>query len=226
MMEAFEEPYFGINFKILDDDYYEAEDKQSWGVNPVYTHDWHVAPDTEIKVQFSRREMPALELEDQVQCKQAYFRHLEFEPARISCLSLPEIIAEKIRACYQRRKARDAYDLWMVSRHPRNEQLIRGLTVLKFWQTRTIFDPGNIVSMFDDDADFKWDDLRQLVRHDAEINPHQILSDCRIRYDFLKNLTKTERELANDKYLRCNALAEGIQRSLPNSSRIWRPRFR
>lgn len=44
MMGVFEKPYFGISFKIADDSYYEVQDKQSWGVNPIYTHDWRLPP--------------------------------------------------------------------------------------------------------------------------------------------------------------------------------------
>ncbi len=36
---------------------------------------------------------------------------LPFVRADVNCLALPEILAEKIRACYQRNKARDIYDL-------------------------------------------------------------------------------------------------------------------
>jgi len=52
---------------------------------------------------------------------QSYFRVLPFAPAEIACLTLPEILAEKIRACYQRNKARDIYDLGIqgVLRHSR-----------------------------------------------------------------------------------------------------------
>ena len=36
----------------------------------------------------------------------------------ITCLALPEIIAEKVRACYQRSKARDVYDLSVFATRP------------------------------------------------------------------------------------------------------------
>ena len=34
MMEAFEQPFHGIQFTILDKSYYETQDGLSWGVNP------------------------------------------------------------------------------------------------------------------------------------------------------------------------------------------------
>ena len=39
MMQAFEEPFYGIQISIPDGSYYEADDGVSWGVNPTYQHD-------------------------------------------------------------------------------------------------------------------------------------------------------------------------------------------
>ena len=41
MMEAFEQPFHGLRFGVPDDSYYETQDGLSWGVNPVYAHDWN-----------------------------------------------------------------------------------------------------------------------------------------------------------------------------------------
>ena len=64
----------------------------------------------------------------------------------ISCLVLPEIIAEKIRACHQRNKARDIYDLGMFATRPLNQPLIRRLVVLKLWQVSDSFDPTALMA--------------------------------------------------------------------------------
>lgn len=106
MMAAFEQPYHGIQFAIPDNAYYETDDTLSWGVNPVYTHDWNPHGDSEVKLQISRRETPTLPTVLLPQQEQSYFRHLPIQPAPIRCLAIEEIIAEKIRACYQRNKAR------------------------------------------------------------------------------------------------------------------------
>ena len=54
-------------------------------------------------------------------------------------------LAEKIRACYQRNKARDIYDLGMFATRPLNQPLIRRLVVLKLWQARNAFDPARLM---------------------------------------------------------------------------------
>ena len=60
MMEAFAQPFHGIQFAIPDESYYETEDTLSWGVNPIYAHDWNRGGAGEMKLQISRRETPTL----------------------------------------------------------------------------------------------------------------------------------------------------------------------
>jgi predicted nucleotidyltransferase component of viral defense system len=105
MMAAFEQPFHDIQFSIPNESYYETQDGLSWGVNPIYTHAWNSSGESEVRLQMSRREYPTLATERRPQCEQSYFRLLPFAPAEITCLALPEIIAEKIRACYQRNKS-------------------------------------------------------------------------------------------------------------------------
>jgi predicted nucleotidyltransferase component of viral defense system len=117
MMQAFEQPFHGIDFAIPDGSYYETQDGLSWGVNPTYSHRWN-SGGSEIKIQISRRETPTLPTERRPQIEQSYFRFLPFIPAEIVCLALPEILGEKIRACYQRNKARDIYALSTFATRP------------------------------------------------------------------------------------------------------------
>ncbi len=163
MMQAFEQPFYGIQFSIPDESYYDTQDGLSWGVNPVYSHDWNTSGVSEVKLQISRRETPTLPPVRLPQIEQSYFRFLPFAPAEIMCLALPEILAEKIRACYQRNKARDIYDLGMFARKPLDQALIRRLLVLKLWQARDTFDPARLINKLEDGRDFDWDDLRQLL---------------------------------------------------------------
>jgi len=163
MMGAFEEEFHGIRFRIPDDSYYETLDGLSWGVNPTYTHEWNGGGDSEIKLQISCRERPTLEPELKPQREQSYFGLLPFTPAEVNCLALPEILAEKIRACYQRNKARDIYDLGIYATRPLDQPLMRRLVVLKLWQARDTFDPARLMRKFEEGRDFDWDDLRDLM---------------------------------------------------------------
>lgn len=201
MMAAFEQLFHGIQFSIPDESYYETVDGLSWGVNPAYIHEWN-AGGSEIKLQISRRETPTLPPESRRQIEQTYFQHLPFAPADITCLGFGEIIAEKIRACYQRNKARDIYDLGMFATRPLDQVLIRRLVVLKLWQARDSFDPERLMSKFEDGNEFDWDDLGQLVRRTVEIDRRRITADCVRGFAFLRDLTDEERVLAADPYQR------------------------
>jgi len=211
MMHAFEQPFHGIQFAIPDDSYYETQDGLSWGVNPTYSHDWNATGVSEIKLQISRRETPTLPVERLVQIEQSYFRFLPFAPAEIICLALPEILAEKIRACYQRNKARDIYDLGMFARRPLDQPRIRRLVVLKLWQARDTFDPARLMRKFEEGRDFDWDDLRQLLNRAVPLDRDRICADCVAGFGFLVNLTDDERRLAGDKYQREQAATDQLR---------------
>jgi len=211
MMQAFEQPFHGLRFTIPDDSYYETQDGLSWGVNPTYSHDWNASGASEIKLQISRRETPTLPPEGRPQVVQSYFRLLPFAPAEINCLALPEILAEKIRACYQRNKARDIYDLGMFATRPLDHALIRRLVVLKLWQAQDVFDPARLMQKLQDGRDFDWDDLRQLLNRAVVIDREKISADCLRSFGFLADLTDDERTLARDGYQREQATAARLR---------------
>jgi predicted nucleotidyltransferase component of viral defense system len=210
MMEAFEQPYCGIQFAIPGDAFYETQDGLSWGVNPTYTHEWNHAG-SEIKLQISRRETPTLPTERMPQVPQSYFRFLPFTPADIVCLALPEILAEKIRACYQRNKTRDIFDLGMFATRPLDHDMIRSLVVLKLWQARDSFDPARLMRKFEDGREFDWDDLRQLTNRAITIDRDGITRACVRGFAFLADLTQDEQILAADKYQREHVVADRIR---------------
>ena len=211
MMEAFAQSFHGIQFSIPDDSYYETQDGLSWGVNPIYSHAWNGSGESEIKLQISRRETPTLATARLPQCDQSYFRLLPFVPGDITCLALPEIIAEKIRACYQRNKARDIYDLGTFATRPLDQPLVRRLVVLKLWQSRDTFDPERLLRKFEDGVAFDWGDLNQLVRRTEAVDRERITAACVRGYRFLLDLTEEERLLANDGYQRERGLWERLR---------------
>jgi predicted nucleotidyltransferase component of viral defense system len=180
-------------------------------VNPTYSHDWNASGVSEIKLQISQRETPTLRFERLAQIEQSYFRFLPFAPVEIVCLALPEILAEKIHACYQRNKARDIYDLGMFARRPLDQALVRRLVVLKLWQARDTFDPARLMQKFEDGREFDWDDLRQLLKRTVDLDRERICADCVRGCGFLLNLTDDEQILVRDKYQREQAIAEKLR---------------
>ena len=142
MMAAFEQPFHGIQFAIPDNSYYETQDGLSWGVNPTYSHEWNTGGAAKSSCRSAAAKRRRCRRSGGAQIEQSYFRLLPFAPAEIICLALPEILAEKIRACYQRNKARDIYDLGIFATRPLDQALIRRLVVLKLWQARRYFRSG------------------------------------------------------------------------------------
>jgi hypothetical protein len=211
MMAAFEQPFHGIRFTIPDDSYYETQDGLSWGVNPTYSHEWNASGDSAVRLQVSRRETPTLPTERRQQFEQSYVRQLPFPPAEIACLALSEIIAEKIRACYQRNKARDIYDLGVFATRPLDQPLVRRLVVLKLWQACDSFDPDRLMRKFEDGRAFDWDDLNQLVRRTVVVDREKITADCIRGFRFLADLTEEERQLANDAHQRERTLWQRLR---------------
>jgi len=214
MMEAFEQPFHGVRFDIPDGSYYETQDGLSWGVNPIYAHDWNPGGQSQIRLQVSRREIPTLPPSRHAQCVQSYFRHLSFDPVDITCLALPEIIAEKIRACYQRSKARDIYDLSIFATRPLDRPLIRRLVVLKLWQAGKAFDPEALMAKFNDATAFDWEDLRQLVRKTQASKPAEIADACIAGFAFLTELGLDEARLAADPHQHNKALWKALRDDL------------
>jgi hypothetical protein len=214
MMEAFEQPFHGIQFAVADEGYYETQDGLSWGVNPTYAHQWNASGVSEARLQISRRETPTLPTERRPQIEQSYFKLLPFAPAEIACLGLEEILAEKIRACYQRNKARAIFDLGVFATRPLNQPLIRRLVVLKLWQARDSFDPARLMQKFQDGLDFDWGDLAQLVRRTVQIDQERITADCVRGFGFLAELTDEEKIVASDRYQREQAAVERLRAEL------------
>ena len=175
---------------------------------------WNESGISEVKLQVSRRETPTRPTELMEQRPQSYFNYMPFAPTAIRCLSLPEILAEKLRACYQRNKARDIYDLGTFASTPLDQSLIRRLVVLKLWQARDGFDPENLMKKFADGREFDWDDLRQLVRRTLAIDREKITADCIRGYGFLADLTEEERMLAGDRYQRLQGLWQKLRNEI------------
>jgi len=202
LLQAFEQPYHDIQFEIPDKGWYTTSGGLSWAVNPVYRHEWNTGGASQFEFQVSHRETPTLEAETVPQREQSYFKHLPFVPVEIRCLSLAEILAEKIRASYQRNKARDIYDLGIFASTPFDRVLVRRLVVLKLWQARDAFDPEALLAKFEDARSFDWDDLAQLVRKNQDVSRDRIVAECVNGYAFLRELSPDERTLAQDRYQR------------------------
>ncbi len=160
-----------------------------------YGHDWN--PNGGFDLQVSLREKPTLSVETRPLVQQSYFRHMEIPLPELPILDEHEIMAEKVRAAYQRAKVRDLHDLFVYSKKPLDRDLLRRLVVIKLWQVRDVFDPDTFVTRLQT-GEYDWYDLRQLIQSSVKIDPEQIIFQTVAGWSFLKELTEEEHVLSSD----------------------------
>lgn len=194
MMEAFNREFYGISFG-LEEEWRITQKGRSFTVTPEYSHAWNVNGAFDIQV--SLRELPILPVQSAPQIEQQYHRYLEFRPDSIPCLDVHEVIAEKIRAAYQRARVRDIFDLFLFTRRPFDRDLVRTLAVLKLWQVRDVFEPDIFFERLRTGR-YDWNDLSRLVASDFRVDQRATLHGCLEGFAFLRDLTPEEVLVAKD----------------------------
>jgi predicted nucleotidyltransferase component of viral defense system len=195
LVETFNRDHYGITFVL--NEYYKTDDGRSFGGDVLYRHVWNQAGHFHLQV--SLRERPTLPVTSSAMKPQAYFSQLDFELFEVRSLDVVEMIAEKVRAAFQRTKVRDLYDLHRFATTPFDEELMRRLAVLKLWQVRDPFDPE---AFFDKlhGGSYDWEDLQRLVRASDRIEPTEILQTVESRFAALRQLSELEQQvIANAK---------------------------
>jgi predicted nucleotidyltransferase component of viral defense system len=177
------------------DEYYKTDDDASFGGDVFYRHDWNDRG--HFRLQVSLRERPTLPVIARVMQPQSYFAQMEFKPPDVRVLSPIEMIAEKVRAAFQRAKVRDLYDLHRFAATPFDGELLRRLVVLKLWQVRDQFDPELFFARLHDGR-YDWMDLQRLLRSSERLEPEEVLRSVEARFTVLRNLTDLEHEVISD----------------------------
>lgn len=193
LVEVFNAEHHGIAFTF--DEYYMTEDDTSFGGEVRYSHSWNEAG--RFQLQVSLRERPTLPVVPGAMKPQAYFSHLEFPVFDVRSLEPIEMIAEKVRAAFQRVKVRDIYDLHRFATTPFDGDLLRRLVVLKLWQARDPFDPDAFFEKLRG-GDYDWTDIERLVRASDRIEPNEIISSVEKRFAMLRQLTDLEQQIIAD----------------------------
>lgn len=213
LLDALNQPYHGLDFRYdRDRDWYLTDD--GCAANPVCSHADNPRG-VKIKLQISTREKPVMPVVALTQVQQDYFRLLPFAPADIPCLVLEEVIAEKVRAASQRSKIRDLHDLSELSARPFNRDLVRGLAVLKLWNSggpELNFDAFR--RSIEGGADYDVGDLRNLLRKDQMPELPTMIRRVVDGFQFLAMLSEAERALTADRARRLPAEAQALQQAL------------
>jgi hypothetical protein len=156
LVQVFNREHFGIAFAF--EDYYKTDGDTSFGGDVLYRHAWNSAG--RFRLQVSLRERPTLPVVARAMQAQSYFSHLEFPAFTVRALQPIEMIAETMRAAFQRVKVRDLYDLYRFAATRFDGELLRGLVALKLWQVRDPFDPDAFFTKLRAGT-YDWDDLRR-----------------------------------------------------------------
>jgi predicted nucleotidyltransferase component of viral defense system len=193
LVEVFNRTHHGIAFTF--DEYYKTDDDTSFGGDVFYRHDWNDRG--RFRLQISLRERPTLPVVTRPMQPQAYFAQLELAAPEVRTLAPIEMMAEKVRASFQRAKVRDLYDLHRFATTPFDAELLRRLAVLKLWQVRDPFDPELFFARLRDGR-YDWEDLKRLLRSSERPEPDEVLRSVESRFAVLRNLTELEQKVIAD----------------------------
>lgn len=174
--------HHGISFVIEE----EWSRDNSYGAVLEYSHAWN---SDRFQVEASFRERPILSVVELPLLDELYFRYCEFEPFKVPCLQKEEVLAEKIRAFFQRRRARDLYDLYLFATMPRSYDVnkVRTLAVLKCWNSHDPFEPLRLLERISEEQ-HDWSDLQRLVRQKVLPSEKILIRTVVKHYAYLNDL--------------------------------------
>jgi predicted nucleotidyltransferase component of viral defense system len=201
--------YYGIEFEVVEENVRGGfgVGGGSYLVVVRYAHRWNA---NEFILEVSCREDPLLPLQDVLLYDEMYFKFCEFPRFIVRCLQKEELLAEKLRAAFQRLRARDLYDLYLFSGRPFDRNLVRKLAVVKCWNVREPFNPDALLSRISG-AQYDWDDLQLLVRREDLPSQELVTRKVMSKYAFLKDLDSNLLRIVNDsKAHKEKELVEGI----------------
>lgn len=187
---------YGIDFKVIEDHVTTrpAIGGESYLADVEYTHSWNSG---EFMIEVSYREKPVLPPKEFPLLEEMYFKYCEFHRFSVMCLQKEELLAEKLRAAFQRIRSRDLYDLYFFAGRPFDKDLVKKLVVVKCWNVREPFNPEELLNKVSS-AEYDWDDLQQLVRR-GDLPSQEVVTKTVMKgYAFLKDLDSQLLKIVKD----------------------------
>lgn len=190
---AFIEESQGYGFTLSFDDL-----RKSWGgsfaCDVQYSHEWNSG---EFKFEVSLREDPILEVLNQGVKDELYFKYTEFEPFKVPCMQLEEVLAEKIRATYQRATARDVWDLYQYATRPYDRDLVKRLAVIKFWNDESDYDPRKLLDKIRA-MKIDFSEVEYLLKNQGHPQEEEIKARILSSYGYLEELDENLIKILGD----------------------------
>lgn len=181
--------HFGIELRILEENVRKAtgDCEQSYLAVLGYSHSWNSG---EFMFEVSFREKPLLPLDELPLIDEMYFKYCEFPRFPVMCLHKEELLAEKLRAAYQRFRARDLYDLYLFADRHFDKSLVQKLAVIKCWNVHEPFNPKKLLDNIAE-SKYDWTDLERLVRKGELPSQEAVVGKVLKAYAFLANMDNT-----------------------------------
>ena len=188
--------YFGIEFRISEENVRKAtgDCEQSYLAVLGYSHSWNSG---EFMFEVSFREKPLLPLDELPLIDEMYFKYCEFPSFPVRCLYKEELLAEKLRAAYQRFRARDLYDLYLFADRPFDKSLVQKLAVIKCWNVHEPFNPKKLLDSIAE-SKYDWTDLERLVRRGELPSQEAVVGKVLKAFAFLSNMDSTLVRIIDD----------------------------
>lgn len=196
--------HYGVSFIIGGEFSRREDDVASYGAVIEYAHEWRSSI---FEVNVSFREEPCLEVIRLPLVDELYFGYCEFKQFEVPCMRKEELIAEKIRAAFQRLSSRDLY---VYTNTPYNKDAVKALTVIKCWNMREAFDSDLFLNKIRS-GEYDWSDLMRLVRPDQLPTKKEIVKTVAFSYKYLRELDdRLKRIKANSRAQRYSELVSSL----------------
>ena len=188
--------HFGIEFKVSEENIRKgaADCEQSYLAVIGYSHSWNAG---EFMFEVSLREKPLLPLDEIPLLAEMYFKFCEFPRFPVACLHKEELLAEKLRAAYQRFRARDLYDLYLFADRHFNKSLVQKLAVIKCWSVKEPFQSKELLKNIAE-SKYDWTNLERLVRKGELPSQEAVIGKVLKAYAFLADMDSALVKIIDD----------------------------
>ena len=182
---------YDLDFEVSEENF----GSESYLAVVRYAHAWNSGSLFEFQVSF--RELPILPTIELPLYDEIYFKFCEFQSFPVKCMQRDEVLAEKIRAAFQRASSRDLYDLYLFADRPFYRETIKALVVIKCWNVRDPFEPEVFFDRVEE-GDYDWDDLGRLVQRGSLPPQEEVIKKVLDRYVFLGDLDENLLKIVKD----------------------------
>ena len=146
------------------------------------------------------------------------------ESIKVGTYSLEELLATKLRALYDRLKARDVYDLYMAYDLLKDKTALRKMFLYYFYRDRKVFTPKIFFKKLSENT--YEDDVSGFIRPTVNFDLEEAKNEVIEKYDFLAKIDDNDKKfLALARYLLGEAIKKDLQKEVQSIEYPFRVLF-